>query len=344
MASGQTVQQLASTSEFQNLLGHSECMRGLFASLRKAAASDAPVLLLGESGTGKELAAHAIHACSARNTGPFVVINCSAIPPSLAESELFGHERGAFTGAHQQRIGRIETAVAGTLFLDEIGELPIVLQAKLLRFLQDQTIERVGGRHPIHVDARVIAATHVDVQRALSQQRFREDLYYRLAVVVLRLPALRDRPADIRLLTEEFLRRAASVAGRPGLAFSPAAWRSLHAHAWPGNVRELENRVRRAVIMSEGKCLGPADLDLEEVSTQAGPTLKAARESVERELVERALRRHVGKIAPAAAELQVSRPTFYDLMVRLGVQSPRQELPKVTDEISHAKPQSCQAG
>ncbi len=308
---------------FENMLGASPPMMKLFRSVRKAAAAEAPVLLRGETGTGKEMAAMAVHSRSQRKAGPFVVINCGAIPHTLLESELFGHEKGAFTGAHTQRKGRIEAAAGGTLFLDEIGELSPFLQMKLLRFLQERTIERVGGRDLIRVDARLISATHVDLERALRERRFRQDLYYRLAVVVLRLPALRQRDGDIRWLAEEFLRRAEIETGRAGLFFSRQALRALHEHTWPGNVRELENRVRRAAVMADRACLAPEDLDLE-AATRGGRvlSLKSAREGLERELVERVLRKHAGKIAPAAAELKVSRPTFYDLMDRLGVSPP----------------------
>jgi two-component system NtrC family response regulator len=256
------LQQHLQSEVFENMVGTSPQMQQVFNALRKVAASEAPVLLLGESGTGKEMAALAIHCRSARKDQPFVVINCGAIPENLLESELFGHERGAFTGAHMQRKGRIEAAAGGTLFLDEIGELSPLLQVKLLRYLQEHTIERIGGRVPIHVDARIVAATHVDLKRAIDEGRFREDLYYRLAVVVIHLPALRERESDIRGLAEEFLRRAAAKAGKQGLTFSREALRVLHEHTWPGNIRELENRIRRAVIMVEGKYLTSEDLEL----------------------------------------------------------------------------------
>src|SRR5882672_8383060 len=233
---------------FEGMLGTSPQMQQVFNSIRKVAASDAPVLVLGESGTGKEMVALGIHRRSARKDGPFVAINCSAIPETLLESELFGHEKGSFTGAHVQRKGRIETAAGGTLFLDEIGELPALLQVKLLRFLQEGTIERVGGRHEIHVDTRVVAATNVDLEKAIAADKFREDLFYRLAVVVINLPPLRDRDNDIRVLAQNFLSRFAAKNGKEGLSFNQEALRALSDHAWPGNVRELENRVKRAVI------------------------------------------------------------------------------------------------
>ncbi len=315
------LQRQLQTDAFENMLGTSPQMQDVFGAIRKVATTDAPVLILGESGTGKERAALAIHQRSARKDGPFVAINCSAIPETLLESELFGHERGSFTGAHAQRKGRIESASAGTLFLDEIGEIAPSLQVKLLRFLQEQTIERVGGRQPISVDARVIAATNSDLNKLLGDGGFREDLYYRLAVVVITLPPLRRREGDIQLLAQEFLRRYAAENHRDGLAFAPAAVRALLCHPWPGNVRELENRVKRAVIMAEGKRLTDRDLELTgPAAAPPGSSLKEARESIEREMVTRALCRYSGKIAPAAAELGISRPTLYEMMEKLGIQ------------------------
>lgn len=318
----QKLQQALKTDMFEHMLGSSPQMREVFASIRKVATTDAPVLILGESGTGKEMAALAVHRRGARGKGPFVAINCGAIPETLLESELFGHEKGAFTGAHAQRPGRIESAEGGTLFLDEIGELPSTLQVKLLRFLQEQRFERVGGRKEIQVDTRVIAATNSDLGKAMQENRFREDLYYRLAVVVLRLPPLRERAGDFHLLAQAFLKKFASESGKPRLKFAPAAVTAMEKHSWPGNVRELENRVRRAVIMAEGPQVTAADLELEELDAALASeprTLREARENLERDFVQRALRRHNGKIAPAAAELGVSRPTFYELMDKLGI-------------------------
>jgi two-component system NtrC family response regulator len=305
---------------FEGLLGTSPQMQQVFSAIRKVAGVDAPVLILGESGTGKEIAALAIHKRSPRKDGPFIAINCGAIPENLLESELFGHEKGSFTGAHAQRKGRIESANAGTLFLDEIGELPLQLQVKLLRFLQEQRIERVGGRQLIQVDTRVIAATNVDLKKAIATGAFREDLYYRLAVVVFNLPPLRERGGDISLLAHEFLRRNASATGKEGLTFAKDATQALNAHRWPGNVRELENRVKRAVIMADGKRLNAKDLELESGSLSAASlNLKDARENAERDVVQRALRKHSGKIAPAAADLGISRPTLYELIDKLGL-------------------------
>jgi two-component system NtrC family response regulator len=305
---------------FEEMLGDSPAIEHLFASIRKVATTLAPVLILGESGTGKEMAAKAIHRLGARGTGPFVAINCGAIPEALLESELFGHERGSFTGAHAQRKGRFETAAGGTLFLDEVGELPLGLQVKLLRFLQDQTIERVGGRVPIQVDARVVAATNVDLKRATEEGRFREDLYYRLAVVVLRIPALRERQGDITLLANAFLQRFAEETGRAKLRFDSSALSALLHHHWPGNVRELENRVKRAVIMADGNTVRAEDLELAAAAGSQTPrTLKEAREAIETELVQGALVRNQGKISRAAIELGISRPTLYELMEKLGI-------------------------
>ena len=312
---------------FEGLLGNSPQMQQVFTIIRKVAGSNAPVLILGESGTGKEMAALAIHRRSPRKEGPFVAINCSAIPETLLESELFGHEKGSFTGAHAQRKGRIELASGGTLFLDEIGEIPLQLQVKLLRFLQEQRVERVGGRQEIQVDARVVAATNIDLKKAIIEGKFREDLYYRLAVVVLSLPPLRERAGDVRLLAQEFLRRSGVANGKDGLSLSKDAVQALESHSWPGNVRELENRVKRAVIMAEGKRLVAEDLELE--STEASPVnlnLKEARESAEREVIHKALRKHGGKIAPAASDLGISRPTLYELMDKLGIARPDREV------------------
>jgi len=316
------LQQAIKTDMFEHMLGSSPQMRDVFASIRKVAGTEAPVLILGESGTGKEMAALAIHRRSARHAGPFIAINCGAIPENLLESELFGHEKGAFTGAHAQRAGRIESAAGGTLFLDEIGELPLNLQVKLLRFLQEQSIERVGGRKEIRVDTRVIAATNTDLTKALKEGKFREDLYYRVAVVVLRLPALRERAGDVHLLAQAFLKKFGSENGKQRIKFAPGALLSVEKYSWPGNVRELENRVRRAVIMSEGTQVTATDLELQEIeaAVAAEPrTLKEAREALERDMVLRALRRNNGKIAPAAADLGISRPTFYELMEKLGI-------------------------
>jgi two-component system, NtrC family, response regulator len=304
---------------FEGMLGASPQMQGVFSSIRKVAGTDAPVLILGESGTGKEMVARATHKLSSRKTGPFVAINCGAIPEALLESELFGHEKGAFTGAHAQRKGRVESADGGTLFLDEIGELPALLQVKLLRFLQERCIERVGGRQEIQVDTRVIAATNVQLTEAMTRSEFREDLYYRLAVVVINLPALRERGSDIQMLAQEFLNKCAAQTGKKGLAFDREALLALGEHSWPGNVRELHNRIHRAVIMADSKRLTVKDLELSGAGGSTHASLKDARESLEREMIQKVLRKHSGKIAPSAVELGISRPTFYELMDKLGL-------------------------
>jgi len=317
------VQQQLGGDSFEGMLGTSTRMKGVFDLIRKVSTTDAPVLLLGESGTGKEMAAQAIHQRSKRKNGPFVAINCSAIPETLLESELFGHEKGAFTGAHVQRKGRIETAHGGTLFLDEIGEVPLPLQVKLLRFLQEQRIERVGGRQEIQVDTRVIAATNADLKKGQSEGTFREDLFYRLAVVQIILPPLREREDDVLVLARAFLQRFANESGKTGLMFSQEALRAIRQHAWPGNVRELQNQVRRAVIMCDGKRISAEDLELGSTKPAVqGLSLKEARERLERDMVQQALQKHLGKITAAAADLGVSRPTLYELMDRLGVQRP----------------------
>ena len=308
---------------FEGMAGSSPQIDEVFAYVRRLATTDAPVLIQGESGTGKEMAARAIHRQSRRKDGPFIPINCGAVPETLMEGELFGHEKGSFTGAHAQRLGRFEMAQGGTLFLDEIGELPLPMQVKLLRFLQDRRIERIGGRKEIEVDARVIAATNRDLKQAHQDGSFREDLYYRLAVVTVKLPPLRDRKGDASLLAKTFLHRFAREDGRDITGFSPDAVDAIEAYPWPGNVRELENRVKRAVVMAEHKRITPADLEL--ASADSGsllPQLKEAREAVERDLVTQALERYDGNISRAAEALGVSRPTLYELMNKLNIEKP----------------------
>ena len=307
---------------FEGMLGTSIQMQQVFTAIRKVATTDAPVLLLGESGTGKEMAALAVHRRGARKDGPFVAINCSAIPETLLESELFGHEKGSFTGAHVQRKGRIEMAEGGTLFLDEIGELPGAIQVKLLRFLQEQRIERVGGRGEIEIDTRVIAATNVDLNLAMAEGRFREDLYYRLAVVVIRLPPMRERAGDVLFLATSFLQKFAHENKRTISGFNRQALQTIRQYDWPGNVREMENRIRRAVIMADGKQISVSDLDLASVAVASGlqgQNLKEAREQLERDMIQRSLVRNKGKITAVAEELGVSRPTLYELMEKLAI-------------------------
>jgi len=305
---------------FEDMLGTSPQMQGVFSFIRKVATTTAPVLLLGESGTGKEMAALAIHRRGPRKDGPFIPINCNAIPENLLESELFGHEKGSFTGATMQRVGLVETAKGGTLFLDEIGELPPSIQVKLLRYLQEQRFQRVGGRQELASDARVIAATNVDLKAGINQGSFREDLYFRLAVLVISLPPLRERGDDAVLLAEEFLQKYAAQNGKANIAFVPEALRAINRHPWPGNVRELQNRIKRAVIMADSRRITEKDLELSTgIGFSSSTTLKEARENVEREVVQRALKRNLGRISSAAAELGISRPTLYELMERLGI-------------------------
>jgi len=304
---------------FEDMLGTSPSMDAVFVAVRKVAVTDAPVLVIGESGTGKELVARAVHRLGARSKGPFVAINCGAIPENLLESELFGHEKGAFTGAHVQRKGRIETAHGGTLFLDEIGDLPLPLQVKLLRFLQERKIERVGGRQEIPVDVRVVAATNADLRQAMHEGRFREDLYYRIGVVVIAVPPLRDRGDDVLVLAAAFLQQYAAEIHKRTSGFSREALAALQAHTWPGNVRELENRVKRAVVMAETPRILPADLELDGVVPSEGRPLRDVRAELERETVQRALAKHKGNVTRTAAELGVSRPTLYGLIEKLGI-------------------------
>lgn len=314
------MQQTGHPDVFEEMLGASPAMQAVFDFVRKVAPTNAPVLILGESGTGKEMIAQAIHRQSAQKAGPFVAINCNTIPENLLESELFGYEKGAFTGAHTQRKGHVEMAAGGTLFLDEIGDLPAAVQVKLLRFLQEKCFQRVGGRQEIQSDARIVAATNRDLKEGTAKGKFREDLYFRLAVLVVKAPPLRERGEDIMIMAKAFLRSYGTEHVKPGLTFAPDALRALHLYGWPGNVRELQNRVRRAVILADGKRVTARDLELTEaLSALPPPTLKEARENVERELVYDALRRHRGRITSAALELGVSRPTLYELMEKLGI-------------------------
>ena len=282
----------------------------------------APVLLLGESGTGKEALARALHDMGPRAQKPFVAVNCAAIPEPLLESELFGHERGAFTGAVRQVAGRIELAHGGTLFLDEVGDLPAALQAKLLRFLQDHRIERLGGRQSIQVDVRVVSATNQPLEQQAEGGAFRADLLYRLNGITVRIPPLRERGSDALLLARWFLARQAREFGRRMRGFDAGAAAAILGHRWPGNVRELENRVRRAVLMSDGPLITAADLELVAPSElEAGLDLRAARQRAERSAIERALARSNGSISAAARLLGVSRPTLYTLLEAYGLRA-----------------------
>jgi len=303
---------------FEGIIGDSPQMHAVFSAMDKVSRSEASVLISGESGTGKELVARAIHRRSPRCNGPFVAINCGAIPENLLESELFGHEKGSFTGAHVQRQGRVELSHGGTLFLDEIGELSGSLQVKLLRFLQEHEIERVGGRTSIQVDARIIAATNIDLTKAMAEGRFREDLYYRLAVVVIAMPPLRQRQGDIQLLARTFLQRQGASQGKT-LIFTPKAIKAMETHGWPGNVRELENRIQRGSIMADSGRITPKDLGISQYSDFEGQGLGKARQAVERQMIEAALARNKGNLTRAAAELEISRPSLYELLDKLGI-------------------------
>jgi len=283
------------------------------------------VFLTGESGTGKELVARAIHALSLRASGPFIPINCGAIPENLLESELFGFEKGAFTGAHARVLGKFEYAHKGTLFLDEIGELPALLQVKLLRFLQEKVLQRVGGREDIIADTRIISATNVDIAKSIQDGKFREDLYYRTAVISIHLPPLRERGDDILLLAHLFLKRCSQEFSKKVRGFSPASIEALKSYDWPGNVRELENKIQRAVIMSDSVQLEPADLNINETTSgrrlprRDRETLREARDRAEQETIISAISRNGGNIAKTSEELEVSRPTLYDLLKKHGL-------------------------
>lgn len=283
--------------------------------IERVAPSTATVMLLGDSGSGKELMARALHTMGARSEYRFVAINCAAIPEELLESELFGHEKGAFTGAGQQTLGKLEMAHGGTFFLDEVGDMALALQVKLLRFLQERVIERLGGRTEIPIDARIVCATHQDLKALVKQGRFREDLFYRLSEIVLRIPSLRERSGDRALLAHHFRNRFCLSEGRPAMALSEAALQAIEQYPWPGNVRELEHCIRRAVIMADGPRIGVSDLDLPGVVEQEAPlNLRQARDAAEYKVMVMALARSDGNIAKAAELLGVSRPTVYDLM------------------------------
>lgn len=306
--------------ESGGMIGQCPEMQSIFSTIKKVAPSDVPIFITGENGTGKELVAQAIHEAGLRNKGPFIPINCGAIPENLLESELFGHEKGSFTGAHAMVQGKLQYAHKGTLFLDEIGELPVNLQVKLLRFLQEGVIQRVGGRQDIPIDTRTVCATNVDIARAIKEGKFREDLYYRISVITINLPPLRERGDDILLLANYFLRMFNEEYRKKIRRFSSASVNFLRSYDWPGNVRELRNRVQRAIIMSDATALEPADLGCEmELPPQTDETqpvisLREARDRIEREMIASAIDQQNGSIVKAAEVLGVSRPTLYDLM------------------------------
>jgi two-component system, NtrC family, response regulator len=302
-------------SPIDGIIATSPKILDVLRSIEKLAPTDVAVLLLGESGTGKELLARAIHRLSWRAGGPFVAINCAAIPETLLESELFGHEKGAFTGAVRQNIGRVESAHEGTLFLDEIGDVPFAMQVKLLRFLQDQIVERIGGRRPVQVNVRIVCATNRDLDQMMAEGNFREDLFYRLNEVTIRVPPLRERPADSILLASFFLRKFAAEYGRGTRGLAAAAVAAIRDYSWPGNVRELENRIKRAVVMTEGSLVSAADLDLPSAQEESKALdIRAARARAEREVIQLALTQAGSNLSKAAKLLGISRPTLYDLM------------------------------
>lgn len=310
-------------SPLDGVIASSAAMMKICRTIEKVAPADVSTLILGESGTGKEVLAKALHQLSPRADKRFMAINCAAIPGDLLESELFGHEKGAFTGATSQRLGKVECADGGTLFLDEIGDLPMSLQPKFLRFLQERVIERVGGREEIPVDVRVVGATHQDLQQMIKDGQFREDLYYRLSEITINIPPLRDREEDAVVLARAFLERFARQQNRKVNAFSQDALLAVESYGWPGNVREMENRIKRAVIMADGEVITAEDLEFDERETSNSMplNLRHVREEAERKAVMRALTYAGGNMAKAAELLGVSRPTLYDLQKKLEIKT-----------------------
>jgi two-component system NtrC family response regulator len=306
---------------FEGLIATDDAMRRVCRMIEKVATAEVSVLILGESGTGKELAARAVHNCSSRKSGRFIAINCAAIPEQLLESELFGYEKGAFTGAVKQTLGKIETADGGTLFLDEIGDMPLALQAKLLRFLQDRKIERVGGRQEIDVNVRIVCATNRDLQAMIRDNQFRQDLYFRIGEVTIDIPPLRDRRGGATVLAHAMIRKLGAGQGRGKRGFTEGAIAALEAYSWPGNVRELENKIKRALIMAEGPLITAGDLGLDE-SAQDGSTLfnlREVRARAERQVITQVLAIADNNVSRAAELLGMTRPTLYDLMERYGL-------------------------
>lgn len=312
--------QQSQDSPMQGILTRDPGMLKMCRSVEKVAPSDATVLLLGESGAGKELLARALHRLSPRSAKRFVPINCAAIPENLLESELFGYEKGAFTGANRQTRGKIEFADGGTFFLDEVGDLSLALQAKILRFLQERVVEHIGGREEIPVDVRIVCATHQNLKKLIEEGRFREDLYYRLSEVVIAIPPLRDRHGDAALLAHAFMHKFSRQEGRSIRGFKQDALHAIETYAWPGNVREMENYIKRAVIMTDGSQIGAEDLGLAAPAGEPEPiNLREARDEAERKAIIKALARVDGNIQAAAELLGVSRPTLYDLINRHGL-------------------------
>jgi two-component system NtrC family response regulator len=303
------------SAALEGIIGASDAMRTLCRAVEKVAPTAATVLVLGESGTGKELVARALHRLSGRAHEPFVAINCAAIPENLLESELFGYEKGAFTGAAQRTLGKLELAGKGTVFLDQMGEMPASLQAKLLRVVQERSVERVGGRTPVALESRIVCATNRNLEELIAAGRFREDLFYRISELCLRIPALRDRQGDSVLLAQWLLQQLAARYGKALRAFSPEAIRAIQAHQWPGNVRELENRIKGAVLMAEGSVVTAADLNLHDAD--ADPeylNLRVARQKAEAQATRQALALSHGNLSRAAEFLGITRPTLYDLL------------------------------
>jgi two-component system NtrC family response regulator len=305
-----------------NIVSAAPEMATVARTIERVATANVSVMLLGASGTGKELLAQAVHERSGRK-GAFVAINCAAIPENLLEAELFGYERGAFTGAVKSNVGKIELAEGGTLFLDEVGDIPLPLQVKLLRFLQERVIERIGGRQPIAVDTRIVCATHQDLEAMIGEGRFREDLYYRLAEIVVKIPPLEERSGDAVLLARHFVNRFGRELNPTVRSLSADALAAIEAYSWPGNVRELENRIKRAVIMADSRSIGAADLDLPNVRAESGEliNLRAAREVADRAAIRQALTRAENNISGAAKLLGISRPTLYDLLKQYRLQA-----------------------
>jgi two-component system NtrC family response regulator len=314
------LQEAQMRAPFEGLIATDDAMFKVCRMIEKVAPADVSVLILGESGTGKELIARAVHSQSGRKNARFVAINCAAIPEALLESELFGHEKGAFTGAAKQTLGKIEVASGGTLFLDEIGDMPLSLQAKLLRFLQDRVIERVGGRQEIAVDVRVVCATNKDLQAMIGEQKFREDLFFRISEVTIKVPPLRERRGGPTVLAHAMLRKFNGAQGRPKRGFTEEALAALEAYRWPGNVRELENKVKAAVIMADGALLTASDLGLNEAAPGVSLfNLKELRTRAERQAIHQALSISDNNVSRAAELLGVSRPTLYDMMSKYGI-------------------------
>jgi two-component system, NtrC family, response regulator len=314
-AENRRLREAAAASPIDGIIGSSPEMLRVLRNIEKMAPTNVAVLLRGESGTGKELLARAVHKLSARAHEPFVPINCAAIPETLLESELFGHEKGAFTGAQKQTIGKIESANHGTLFLDEIGDVPPPMQVKLLRFLQDQVVERIGGRNSVQVDVRIVCATNQDLEQMMADGHFREDLYYRINEVTVQVPPLRERASDAVVLASFFLTRFAAEYGRPARSFHPSALAALKDHPWPGNVRELENRLKRAIVMTDGPLLSAADLGFETMEDEPQSlTIRDARARADREALQLAFAQAGSNLSKAAKLLGISRPTLYDLM------------------------------